>query len=94
MEILAGEPSVPFLVNGFDQRCLHLLVGGGFSKVAAEDRAAVYRCSGAFPVVIPLSENDRFLTLAATDGENNINLDCIVFGDPRLDLVPAKPDAK
>jgi hypothetical protein len=57
-------------------------------------RRQINGCSGAFPVVILLSENDRFLTLAATDGENDINLDCIVFGDPRLDLVPAKPDAK
>ena len=36
---------------------------------------------------VPLGENDRFLTLAATDGGDGIDCDWIVFGDPRLELL-------
>ena len=42
-----------------------------------------------FNVAVPLAENDRFLTLAATDGGNGIESDSIIFGDPRLELVSA-----
>jgi hypothetical protein len=44
--------------------------------------------SGAFPVLLTLNENDRFLTLAVTDGGNGIEWDWIMFGDPRLELTP------
>ena len=47
-------------------------------------------CNGAFPVSVPFDENDRFLTLAATDGGNGIVADWILFGDPRLELLPLK----
>jgi hypothetical protein len=43
--------------------------------------------SGAMPINIPLGENDRFLTLAATDGGNGIHGDWIMFGDPRIELI-------
>ena len=43
--------------------------------------------NGAFPIAIPIGENDRFLTLAATDGGNGIECDWIMFGDPRLELL-------
>lgn len=46
--IKANEPSVPFLVNGFDRRVLHLVVGSGFSS--ATDQAVVNRCTGALPL--------------------------------------------
>ena len=42
---------------------------------------------GAFSVAVPIGENDRFLTLATTDGGNGIGIDWIMFGDPRLELV-------
>ena len=35
-------------------------------------------------------ENDRFLTLAATDGGNGIEYDWTMFGDPRLNSCPAR----
>ena len=44
------------------------------------------------PVAIPIGENDRFLTLAATDGGNGINWDWIMFGDPRLELAAKTTD--
>ena len=42
---------------------------------------------GAFSVVVPLAEKDRFLTLVATDGGDDMYGDWIVFGDPRLELL-------
>ena len=50
---------------------------------------------GACPITISLGEEDRFLTLAATDGGDGVNGDWIIFCDPRLGLVSAnKPDGK
>ena len=43
---------------------------------------------GAFSIVVPIDQNDRFLTLVATDGGNGVGYDWIMFGDPRLELVP------
>jgi hypothetical protein len=51
-------------------------------------RREICGLNGAFPINIPLGENDRFLTLAATDGGNDIRGDWILFGDPQLDLMP------
>ena len=49
---------------------------------------------GAYSVAVPIGENDRFLTLASTDGGNGIAWDWIMFGDPRLELLPAEPGSK
>ena len=49
--------------------------------------------NGAFSVIIPIVKNEHFLTLAATDGENGIAADWIIFGDPRLELAPTKATA-
>jgi hypothetical protein len=49
-------------------------------------RRKINGMSGAFHIAISLRENDRFLTLAGTDGGNGIESDWIVFGDPRLEL--------
>jgi hypothetical protein len=51
-------------------------------------RRGLNRDSGANPIVIPIAEKDRFLTLAATDGGNGLYWDSILFGDPRLVLIP------
>ena len=48
---------------------------------------------GGFSVLVPICDKDRFLTLAATDGGDGIHLDLIAFGDPRLELLPAKTTA-
>jgi hypothetical protein len=53
-------------------------------------RREINRYTGAFSVAIPIADNDRFLTLAATDGGNGISWDWILFGDPRLELAPTK----
>ena len=42
------------------------------------------------PFNIALGDNDRFLTLAATDAGNTYMCDQIIFGDPRLELVGTK----
>ena len=41
---------------------------------------------GIDDVVVPLDEDDRFLTLAVTDGGDKINYDWCVFADPFLDI--------
>ena len=41
----------------------------------------------AMPVNIPIRKEDRFLTLIATDGGDDIFSDWIMLGDPRLELV-------
>jgi hypothetical protein len=43
--------------------------------------------SGIVPIILPLGPSDRFLTLVATDADNGVLRDWIVFGDPVLDLV-------
>ncbi len=43
--------------------------------------------SGCFSVLVPIGGNDRFLTLVASDGGNDMVADWIVFGDPRLELI-------
>jgi hypothetical protein len=43
--------------------------------------------AGAMPVHVPIHSGDRFLTLAATDGDLDIACDLTIFGDPRLELV-------
>ena len=45
-------------------------------------RREINGCSGAFPIVFPVAENDRFLTLAASDSGNGRGGDWILFGDP------------
>jgi hypothetical protein len=40
-----------------------------------------------FRILIPLAENNRFLTLVATDGGNGVSHDWIIFGDARLELL-------
>jgi hypothetical protein len=46
------------------------------------------RWNGATTVNVPIDPQDRFLTLTATDGGNDIGYDWILFGDPCLELVP------
>jgi hypothetical protein len=49
--VKANEPSVPFLVNGFERRCLHLAVGGAQRQSAeAGGRDGAFRCTGALPL--------------------------------------------
>jgi hypothetical protein len=51
-------------------------------------RRQINSTHGPFAVSVPLRENDRFLTLVATDGKDGIGWDWILFGDPRLELIP------
>jgi hypothetical protein len=46
--------------------------------------------NGGFAVAVAIGEHDRFLTLAATDAGDDIGSDWSMFGDPRLELAPAK----
>jgi hypothetical protein len=41
---------------------------------------------GAIPIVVPIADKDRFLTLATTDGGDGHAWDWLVFGDPQLDM--------
>jgi hypothetical protein len=56
-------------------------------------RREINNYMGAMPVNVSISDNDRFLTLAVTDGGNSYMCDQIIFGDLRLELVAAKPSA-
>jgi len=52
--VKAAEPSVPFLINGFERRCLHLAVGRGRrggTESDADSATAIHRCTGSFPIV-------------------------------------------
>ncbi len=52
------------------------------------ERREINGYSGAFSVSISIGDNDRFLTLATTDGGNQgMYGDWTMFGDPRLDLM-------
>jgi hypothetical protein len=42
---------------------------------------------GVYPIVVPIAENDRFLTLVATDGGDSLFWDWVFFGDPRLEMI-------
>ena len=56
-------------------------------------RREINRFSGAMPAVVSLGDKDRFLTLVATDGGDGIGWDHTIFGDPRLEMAPAKAPA-
>jgi hypothetical protein len=49
-------------------------------------RRRINRSNGVYSIMIPLGRNDRFLTLAATDGGDGNDWDLVLFGDPRLEL--------
>jgi hypothetical protein len=46
---------------------------------------------GAYSVAFSINDHERFLTLAATDGGDNVGWDWIIFGDPRLELLSPQP---
>lgn len=43
--------------------------------------------TGVIPIRIPLGNEDRFLTLVASDSGDTISFDWIMFGDPQLELL-------
>jgi hypothetical protein len=53
-------------------------------------RCGINGCSGAFPILSSVAENDRFLTLTATDSGNSMAGDWILFGNPALEMVTSK----
>ena len=69
-----GLPSLADIVVLFDGR-------------ARFKRREVNSFNGAMPINIPIGENDRFVTLAATDSCNGIEADWVIFGDPQLELI-------
>jgi hypothetical protein len=50
--------------------------------------------SGAFIVVVPIADHDRFLTLATTDGGDGIRGDWLIFGDPCLELTTVETSTR
>jgi hypothetical protein len=56
-------------------------------------RREISGLNGAFSIVVPLGDSERFLTLATTDGGNGIGWDQVLYGDPELELNPIRiPD--
>jgi hypothetical protein len=51
-------------------------------------RRGLNRAGGVYSITVPISENDRFLTLAVTDGGDGAFWDSVIFGDPRLEMGP------
>jgi hypothetical protein len=51
-------------------------------------RRAINAFHGALKISVPLNRDDQFLTLAITDGNDGINSDWLLFGDPRIELSP------
>jgi hypothetical protein len=62
---------------------LWVLVDGKKRFVRGQEAGRV----GPVLVGVPLNENDRFLTLAFTDGGDGCGWDWTILGDPRLDIV-------
>jgi len=52
------------------------------------------KADGALQVSVPLDEQDRFLTLAVTEGTDGIWLDLGLFAEPALELGPKKQELK
>ena len=50
-------------------------------------REGVTYNDGELNIVVPLNDQDRFLTLVSTDGGDGIGNDAVIFGDPKLILV-------
>ena len=40
-----------------------------------------------YSIAAPIAENERFLTVVATDGGDSLFWDWVFFGDPRLEMV-------
>jgi hypothetical protein len=57
-------------------------------------RREVNMYTGAQHVAVPIKDGDRFLTLVATSSDDGINGDYTMFGDPRLELLPAATTRK
>ena len=53
-------------------------------------RCKINQSNIAMSIVIPIRENERFLTLAVTDGGDGFGGDWMIFGDPRLELVSVR----
>ena len=49
-------------------------------------REKVRISDGAFKLEVKLGPTDRYLSLVATDGGNGYSCDCLVFGDPVLEM--------
>jgi hypothetical protein len=54
-------------------------------------RRQINAANGGFSVAFAVRENDRFLTLAATDGGDTHCGEWILFADPRIELLPRQP---
>ena len=53
-------------------------------------RRQITGLNSAFPISFPIAENDRFLTLVATDSGNTMAGDWILFGNPVLEMLQSK----
>ena len=51
-------------------------------------REQITQEDGELKVAVALDDKSRFLTLVATDGGDGITFDVVIFGDPKLVLVP------
>ena len=49
-------------------------------------RRGFHLSSGPYSLSVPIADNDRFLTLVATDAGDSAFWDSVFFGDPRLEL--------
>ena len=50
------------------------------------ERRQFQAVDGPFAVDVPLAQQDRFLTLATTDGGDTIGHDYVLWGDPLLEI--------
>ncbi len=99
--VKAGEPSVPFQINGFQRRCVHLALGRGRTAAGLTDADSgemLYRCTGLFPITAlpePLRDLAR-VTIGRGDYHDPapgysfvVNQDVVVYLE-----VDARPEAK
>jgi hypothetical protein len=74
---------------GDDVNCyadIRVLVDGS----ARFQRRQINSSGGGYSVLVAIGDDDRFLTLATTDGGDGVRNDWIIFGDPRLELLPVE----
>ena len=95
--VKAGEPSVPYAIAGFPQRCLHLAVGGGRDRLTPIP--GMERCTGRFPITRIPPELARLPRVTVARGDYHqpaqgysfsISADAVVFlavdARPKVDL--------
>ena len=78
---VVGLTKPPYRTDNPGLACTWVFVDGKLRH----SRQAINSSDGPEAVEIPLTPSNRFLTLVATDAENGLSADWVLFGDPRIE---------